>query len=150
MRPHQWVKNVLVALPSVADHSWHPAPVAVAFGCFCLCSSSMYLLNDVLDADHDRGHPRKRSRPVASGAVRDTDAVILAIVLAVIAFYASTFFSWRLGIVIVGYLTLASVYTLWLKHLLMVDVVTLAILYGLRVIGGSAVTGWPPWPARRC
>ena len=70
MRPYQWAKNLLLALPLAMSHevnatrAWH---VALAFAVFCLCASSAYVLNDLRDAEHDRQHPVKRHRPLASG-----------------------------------------------------------------------------------
>ena len=84
LRPKQWAKNVLVvAAPFAAGRLLEPsvaANVAVAFVAFCLASSAVYLLNDVRDAPKDRLHPEKKNRPIASGQVAPSTAVVLAVV----------------------------------------------------------------------
>ena len=71
LRPQQWVKNLFVLVPLLfAQHLFEPIAVAravAAFVCFCLVSSSVYLLNDLKDREHDRLHPQKRHRPLAAG-----------------------------------------------------------------------------------
>src|SRR5690606_36846532 len=73
LRPHHWVKNLLVFLPLVAAHRWGEAPLwlssVLAFVAFCLCSSAVYLANDLSDLDDDRAHPQKRHRPLAAGVL---------------------------------------------------------------------------------
>src|SRR5215831_1146155 len=71
MRPHQWVKNLFVAAPVLFSKNLLYTPMlvraAVAFGLFCLLSGAVYLINDIVDVEKDRVHPRKRFRPIASG-----------------------------------------------------------------------------------
>ncbi len=152
LRPHQWVKNTLVALPSVADHAFHPIPVLVAFTCFCMAASAVYLLNDCFDLDYDRAHPQKKFRPIAAGKISIPDALVVGFVLAVFSFSTTCFFSYRLGFVIGGYIGLSVAYSLIFKRFVMLDVVALAMLYGMRVVGGSMVTGIPlsPWLIAFC
>ncbi len=152
LRPHQWIKNTLVALPSVADHAFHPRPVLVAFGCFCMAASAVYLLNDCFDIEHDRLHPQKKLRPLAAGKINVADAWVGGFVLAAASVSITCFFSYRLGIAITGYIVLALGYSLVFKRFVMLDVVALAALYGMRVVGGAMVTGIPlsPWLIAFC
>ncbi len=145
VRPHQWLKNVLVFLPPIAAHAlsidiWLAA--LVAFIAFSLAASSAYVLNDLLDLAADRAHPRKRNRPFASGAIPLMHGLIMvpglllaALLLVVIA--APLAFA---GILIVYY-AVTLTYSLVLKRMLLIDICTLAGLYTVRVIGGALATG---------
>jgi 4-hydroxybenzoate polyprenyltransferase len=151
MRPYQWVKNLLLGLPLAMSHEvdatrlWH---VGLAFVVFCLCASSAYVLNDLRDAEHDRQHPVKRHRPLASGQLSRGAGFALAFVLLALAFGLSlpllpAKFSAMAGIYVVATLS----YSFWLKQRLLVDVFVLAGLYTLRVLAGGAavpveVTPW--------
>ena len=141
IRPHQWVKNVLIVVPAVTSHHFdfqYAIAALLAFLSFSLCASSVYVLNDFLDREHDRDHPRKKMRPFASGAMPPWAAYILVPVFisasALIAFFLPVLFAYVLG----GYFILTLVYTLYAKRMMMIDVVILAVLYGLRVCAGGA------------
>jgi len=148
MRPHQWIKNLLVFVPIAAAHElgnlallWQAALAFVAFG---LCASSVYLLNDLLDLPADRAHARKRHRPFASGAASVKVGVALmplllaaaaGIALALpIAFFAA----------LAAYYVSTLAYSLWLKGKVMVDVLVLAGLYTLRILAGAAAVAIAP------
>jgi 4-hydroxybenzoate polyprenyltransferase len=144
LRPHQWSKNLLVFVPAVAGHRFTLEVFglsAVAFVCFCAAASSGYLVNDVLDAEADRGHARKASRPVAAGQLSARIATLVAAGLAVVALALAAGFSGALAGIVLIYLLLTFAYSLVLKGQAIVDVIILAGLFTLRVIGGSAVTG---------
>jgi 4-hydroxybenzoate polyprenyltransferase len=150
LRPHQWVKNLLVFAALVTSHRWdQPAAVLAAlqqFAAFCLAASAVYAVNDVLDRDADAAHPAKRHRPVASGALAPATALAIAAVLMLGAFALS----WPLGIDAFGavgvYALLAVGYCVVLKRLLWVDVLALAGLYVLRVIAGAWAIKVAPSP----
>jgi 4-hydroxybenzoate polyprenyltransferase/phosphoserine phosphatase len=150
IRPHQWMKNVLIFLPALAGHAFTLPTLGAcvaAFISFSLCASSVYLLNDLLDLKSDREHARKRLRPFASGRAPLAGGLMLAPALLAgalaIAVLLPDKFLWVLG----GYYALTLAYSLGLKRLMSVDVITLACLYGARVIAGSAASGVPisPW-----
>jgi 4-hydroxybenzoate polyprenyltransferase len=146
LRPHQWLKNVLIALPVIAAHQTAAqalAQLAIAAAAFCLCASAGYVLNDILDRDHDRKHPRKRNRPFSSGMLSPGFGVALCAALLVGAFAASIALPRGFTIVLAGYFALTVAYSAFLKKFLMIDVVVLASLYGLRVVAGGAATGVP-------
>src|SRR3954468_15268877 len=103
-RPKQWVKNVLVvAAPGAAGVLTHGDALfktGVAFVCFCLAASGTYYINDALDVEADRLHPKKRSRPIASGAIPARNAVIVGIALLVTSVALSFLARWELALVI--------------------------------------------------
>lgn len=151
MRPHQWLKNVLIFLPLLAAHqfsldAWTAA--VLAFVAFSLTASSVYILNDLLDLSADRAHPRKRRRPFASGAAGVAEGALLAAGLlvaaaALVALVGST----RFAAVLVVYYALTLAYSLSLKRKLVVDICALAGLYSLRAVAGAAAAAIPlsPW-----
>lgn len=149
LRPHQWTKNILIFAPLIAAHDFSAFWMAVvAFVAFCLTASSVYLLNDLLDLDADRAHPRKSRRPMAAGDVPIHRAfmlagtLLLAAVLLGLIFAPLTFFG-----VLFCYYLLTLAYSLVLKRKLVIDVWTLAGLYTLRILAGAAATSvfLSPW-----
>jgi 4-hydroxybenzoate polyprenyltransferase/phosphoserine phosphatase len=151
LRPHQWLKNVLVFLPVLAAHDLSAAALGAAlaaFLAFSLAASSVYVLNDLLDLAADRAHPRKCRRPFASGDVPLVQGLAMAPVLLlagllVAALLAPPAFLGVLALYYAG--TLA--YSFALKRQLVIDVFALAGLYTIRIIAGAAAAGVPlsPW-----
>jgi 4-hydroxybenzoate polyprenyltransferase len=158
MRPKQWSKNVLLyaGLVFTLNERWQPfspemwasfAKATAAFVLFSLLSSSIYLLNDVIDVEKDRRHPTKRNRPVASGELSPRLAVVAAIFLmpaSVIAGYAvSPMFASVAG----GYALMQLAYVFFLKQVVLLDVFIIAIGFVLRAISGAVVIGADisPW-----
>jgi 4-hydroxybenzoate polyprenyltransferase/phosphoserine phosphatase len=160
IRLHQWAKNVLIFLPLFLGHSWSPGVLAaavLAFFSFCLCASATYIVNDLLDLESDRQHPRKQLRPFASGDLSALSGVLVVVffliaslTLALLVPHAVAalapqllptliphYFLLWLGIYLVS--TLA--YSLRLKRAVLVDVIVLSGLYTIRIIAGSAATG---------
>lgn len=145
IRPHQWLKNGLVFLPLIAAHQWSdPLPVThtvLAALAFCLAASAAYVLNDLLDVEHDRNHPRKCKRPIASGAVAQPFALMLFPLLLLSALMLALFLPWSASAVLIGYFLLTTAYSVYLKRIALLDILTLAILYNLRIVGGGAAAG---------
>lgn len=142
MRPAHWAKNGLVLVPTLTAHAWrdprvfvHAFLVTVAFS---LIASAIYLVNDVLDAPHDRQHAVKRDRPIASGALAPSLAIGLAFVLVLMAGLAIRDVASPVRIVLLAYGVLMLAYSLLLKRVLALDVVALAIGYTLRLAAGAA------------
>ena len=144
LRVHQWLKNLLIFVPALAAHepsvgTW--ATLVVAFACFSLCASSVYVLNDLCDLRNDREHPTKRRRPFASGAIPLRRGLVMAPVLLLAAMAWALTVSGAFALVLGTYYALTLAYSLKLKRVMMLDVVTLAGLYGIRVLaGGIAVS----------
>jgi 4-hydroxybenzoate polyprenyltransferase len=147
LRPHQWVKNLLVIIPPVAAHRLDSATlVAVALACvsLSLCASGGYVLNDLLDLAADRQHHRKRHRPFASGRLPVATGVLLIGACWLAGFAIAIAFLPRLFVALtLGYLLCTSSYSLWLKREPVLDVMFLAGLYVVRVIAGGAATDVP-------
>jgi 4-hydroxybenzoate polyprenyltransferase len=108
-----------------------------AFFAFCALSSSIYLVNDVIDRDQDRLHPVKRMRPVASGALAVQAALMAAALLAAVALGWSFWISVYLGLTALSYMVLLTIYSLFLKHIVILDVLTIAMGFELRAVAGG-------------
>lgn len=152
MRPRQWIKNIFIFAPLVFDKKLtDPAALLITIAgavLFSLVASSVYLFNDLSDVEADRQHPRKKHRPIASGAlpvsVARTSAVILLVVSLGLAFLISPAFF----IVCLVYFTLNISYSLWLKHIELLDVLLLSSFYVIRVVAGVTiieVERFSPW-----
>ena len=146
-RPHQWVKNLLVLAAPVAAGELFTADVAgptlLAFASFCLASSAGYLVNDTLDRQADRAHPTKRHRPLASGAVRPSVAVVVAAGLAAAAVATAALASVALVAAVAVYLALTIGYSLGLKHQPVLDMAVVTGLFVVRAVAGGAAAGLP-------
>ena len=143
LRPHQWVKNLLVYVPVVLDHKlFHPdtmTKATLAFVAFCCAASAAYVLNDLVDLEADRRHPTKRERPFASGALQPAAGLVLVPLLLAIAFGLSwSSLPLRFVVLLALYVVLTSAYSLYLKRIAVLDVLLLAGLYTLRVLAGIA------------
>jgi 4-hydroxybenzoate polyprenyltransferase len=143
LRPRQWTKNLLVFAGLIFSQSLHePALVArsiLAFAIFCLLSGGVYLVNDVMDAERDRAHPQKRNRPVASGRLPASVALVAGIALLVGASIGALLLSAPFGAVAVGYAVLLTAYSAGLKHVVIVDGLIIAAGFVLRALGGVLV-----------
>lgn len=148
LRPHQWLKNLLVFVPLAAAHRVENLnlllPATRAFAAFSLCASAVYLVNDLHDRAADREHPHKRFRAIASGRLPQRLAAALAPVLII----GAGLLAWPLGfwvwVVLASYLGLNVAYTWRLKTVVLLDTFALASGYALRVLAGSLVVGIPP------
>lgn len=144
LRPHQWLKNLLIFLPILAAHALDPAVLlqgAQAFVAFGLVASSVYLLNDLLDLAADRAHPRKRARPLASGGLPLARGMVMAPLLLLAGLLVALALPPAFLAVLMGYYVLTLTYSLWLKRKILIDIFTLAALYALRVVAGAAAAG---------
>ena len=142
LRLHQWLKNLLVFLPLLAAHMvFVPQAIAhsaLAFVAFGLCASGVYVLNDLLDLEADRMHPRKRLRPFASGSLPLVSGLIVAPILTFAAFALALLLGPRFILVLLSYYGLTLGYSFLFKRIPMLDVAVLAALYTLRIIAGTA------------
>jgi 4-hydroxybenzoate polyprenyltransferase len=152
MRLRQWIKNVFVLAAVVFDRQLlNPTAVGKSLGgffIFCLISSSVYLINDVLDAEYDRQHPVKRNRPIASGELPVSVALTAAAILLLISFPSAFWLSSGFGWVTTIYFFLNLIYSKWLKHVALLDVMIIAAGFVLRVAGGVTlvvVERFSPW-----
>jgi 4-hydroxybenzoate polyprenyltransferase len=143
IRPHQWVKNLLLLFPPLLAHTFN-RDIAIdsilAFISFCLCASGVYVLNDLFDAPSDRNHPTKSRRPFAAGDLPLWAGLLLFPVLfagaGAVAFSLNTEFLTILGV----YAVITTLYTFTVKRIALLDALTLASLYCLRLYAGAAAT----------
>ncbi len=144
MRPHQWVKNILIFVPIITAHAIGDVVgllhAFIAFGAFCATASSIYLVNDLSDLAADRQHPRKCKRPFACGAAPLHVGVGMAILLFCAGLCLAS--SAHVLIIVLVYATLSVTYSARLKELPLVDVFTLAALYATRLFGGGRSSGY--------
>lgn len=149
-RPYQWVKNGFVFAGVLFGHALGNAQLlgqaAMLFAAFCCMSSAVYALNDLADRKADRAHPRKRSRPIASGRVGVTGALAFALVLALAGLALAAAVS-DFALAIVGAYALINVaYSAGLKHVAVLDVFIIASGFMLRLLAGT--TGLDIAPSR--
>lgn len=141
MRPHQWVKNILLLLPLIAAHRFDLAtlvPILWGIVAFSAAASSIYIVNDLLDLEADRLHPKKNRRPFASGAVPIGRGMVTGALLAVLALGVAAALNVGFLAVVIGYMITSLAYSLKLKRMRWVDIATLATLYTIRVVAGAA------------
>ncbi len=148
MRPHQWVKNTFVLTGLLFGHAWRDpnltTQVVLAFIAFCLVSSTVYIINDIVDLEQDRHHPKKSQRPLASGQVSITAAIILAVVLGAFGFWLALRASKIVAVILVAYALMNIAYSLRLKHVVILDVFIIATGFMLRILAGTLGVGIPP------
>jgi 4-hydroxybenzoate polyprenyltransferase len=152
MRPRQWLKNGLLFIPIVFDRqltNWPAlARTVLGFILFCLLSSVIYIINDLVDLEADRVHPIKKLRPLPAGTLKISTAKTVGIVLTVVIFIPATLLSLQFALIGLAYLMLNLAYSAWLKHAPILDVMILASFYVLRVAAGVSlitVHRFSPW-----
>jgi 4-hydroxybenzoate polyprenyltransferase len=148
LRPHQWVKNLLVFVPLLTSHRYGDAVAAghagIAFIAFCLAASGVYVLNDLVDIEADRSHPTKRLRPIASGEFSTQAAwAVVPVLLGAALALSWLFLSVQFTAVIALYAFGSILYSFRLKQVPLLDAMTLAALYTLRIIAGAAALPVP-------
>lgn len=148
MRPHQWVKNSFVLTGLLFGHAWHD-PILVkqaiiAFFAFCIVSSTVYVINDIVDIEQDKNHPTKRKRPLPSGKLKISTAAIFAVLLGAIGFTLASYASTTVVIILMIYGIMNLAYSLKLKHIVILDVFIIAAGFMLRILAGTLGLGIPP------
>ena len=142
LRLHQWLKNALVFLPLALAHKIDDPTLVMqallAFLCFGLCASSVYVLNDLLDLDSDRQHRTKNRRPFAAGTVPILHGLLISPLLLVSAFSLASTLPRAFMVVLGFYYLCTGLYSFYLKKIVLVDVIMLATLYTIRIISGAA------------
>lgn len=144
LRPHQWVKNILLFLPVLASHDFtlgNLLLLLLGMIAFSAAASSIYIVNDLLDLEADRKHVKKRFRPFAAGTVPIPAGMAAFVLLACLALAVSAVLGAGFLFVIMVYMILSLAYSIQLKRMRWVDIAALASLYTLRVVAGAAATG---------
>lgn len=148
MRPYQWVKNTFVFTGLLFGHAWQDAhlviQVVITFSAFCLISSAVYVSNDIVDVEQDKCHPKKCRRPLASGAVSISAAVVLAIVLGIFGLLLAYVAAPAVLLIVLGYALMNVAYSLKLKHVVILDVFIIAAGFMLRILAGTLGVDIPP------
>lgn len=150
-RPRQWTKNLVVFAAIIFSGRLFEHELLLktvfAFISLCFLSGSIYILNDILDREKDRLHPKKKNRPIASGAVSLSEAIIalifFIIISAVFGYLAGTGYLYGAGL----YFILQTAYSFFLKNIILVDIITIASGFVVRAIAGAWTIGVPisPW-----
>ena len=147
LRPQQWAKNILIFVPLILGHAIGDIPLwwnaILAFLSFCAASSSMYVLNDLLDIHADREHHRKQFRPLASGTVSIPAAIGLFFGCLAVSLLLSIPVGLPFAAITALYILLVCLYSVHFKTRLTIDIVLLSAFYTLRIFAGSAATGIP-------
>ncbi len=151
IRPKQWTKNLFVFPALVfSQHLLEPSYVLLtlrAFLAFSFTASFVYIINDIADLERDRQHPKKKYRPIASGEISISEALMIAAAMLGLVSILLVGLDWRFVVAIVTYLIMNLAYSFFLKEVVLIDVFVIAIGFMLRVVGGALVIGVPrsPW-----
>lgn len=141
LRPLQWLKNGFVFTPLIFSkhllEKEYNNKATIAFIAFCLLSSAVYILNDIVDKEADKIHPEKKKRPIASGDLPVTVGVGIFIVLLSLSLLISQLLPFLFTGTIVMYLVLQLLYSFGLKHVVILDVFIIALGFMLRVVAGA-------------
>ena len=141
MRPHQWVKNILIFAPLFLSFQFlnfiSLLEAVMAFLAFSLTASGLYIVNDLQDIEADRAHPTKRNRPFASGRLSKNWGISQAVIVLVIAFSIAAYLNPKFLVVQIIYAIISASYSFKLKQVVLLDVSLLAVLYTLRIIAGT-------------
>lgn len=147
IRVHQWIKNVFVFIPLLFSlHLFHQdylITTLLAFLVFCLASSAIYVINDLVDIESDRAHPVKKNRPLPSGAISKTAAIITASLLLVLVFWMMMYFNIEFILLVIAFVVLNILYSFWLKNVVLLDVFSIAAGFLIRVLAGAFVIQVP-------
>jgi 4-hydroxybenzoate polyprenyltransferase/phosphoserine phosphatase len=152
IRLHQWAKNILIFVPLLLAHALKLPSIfdaLVAFLCFSLCASATYIVNDLLDIEADRRHPKKSRRPFAAGDLPVVAGVAIIVLFMTLSFAGAFFLSRAFLGWLLLYLVTTLSYSLYLKRVVLIDVILLSGLYTLRMLAGGAATSvaFSPWLA---
>jgi 4-hydroxybenzoate polyprenyltransferase len=141
IRVHQWIKNIFVFVPELFslhlfDKNYFEITL-LAFFVFCLASSAIYVINDLVDIESDRAHPVKKDRPLPSGAISQTAAMITASILLILVFWLMMYLNTEFILLVVAFVVLNVLYSFWLKNLVLLDIFSIAAGFMIRVLAGA-------------
>ena len=150
LRPHDWIKNLFVYAPLVFSGYFTQINsclrATLAFVCFCIVSSSIYIINDVCDKNEDQQHPTKKNRPIASGAIASGQAIMISIILITCGVALAYLLDGYVYVYLLLYIFISIAYSLAIKHIAILDVLTIAFGFVLRIlVGGMAISVVPSY-----
>ena len=147
VRVPQWVKNFFVFVPLLfSQHLFDKNyfyTTLFAFAVFCLSSSLIYLINDIIDIEADKAHPTKMNRPLASGAISSQSALVVAIILIAAIVSLLPQFNEEFHYFVIAFVLLNILYSFWFKHIVILDVFSIAMGFSIRVLAGAVVISVP-------
>ncbi|MCH7721896.1 MAG: decaprenyl-phosphate phosphoribosyltransferase [Bacteroidetes bacterium] len=143
IRVHQWVKNLFVFVPllfslHLFDKDYFLTTL-FAFVIFCLASSLIYVINDIIDIEADKSHPTKKKRPLPAGEISKKSAIIVVAILAVLQAILLPNFNVEFIYFVTGFIALNIFYSFWFKHIVILDVFSIAAGFSIRVLAGAVV-----------
>jgi len=146
MRPKQWIKNFFVFAAIIFSGKFFDFQILelniLTFILFSLTSSSIYIINDIIDIDKDRCHPQKKKRPLASGELKVVWAIILDIIIIIfVSFISFKYLNYKVYMIFAIYFIVNILYCFILKNLVIIDVMVITFCFVLRVESGSITTG---------
>tara|TARA_B100001093_G_scaffold469659_1_gene490555 strand:+ start:886 stop:1779 length:894 start_codon:yes stop_codon:yes gene_type:complete len=142
IRPHQWVKNVLVFTPLLMSHNFDFNNLILstkAFIIFSLIASSIYVINDIVDLKSDQNHPFKKYRPLAAKLITVNHCKILILILLALVTVLLLNVNKEFIMVIISYFILSNLYTFFFKKIIIIDLLILSLLYTSRILGGGYI-----------
>jgi 4-hydroxybenzoate polyprenyltransferase len=143
LRVPQWIKNFFIFVPLIfSKHLFTADYVKISllgFVIFSLISSCIYIINDLLDIDSDRIHPKKKFRPIPANLISAKSAIIIAVILAAASFSLLPFTNLYFGIIVFTYFLITILYSIGLKNIVIIDVFTIAAGFILRILGGAFI-----------
>ena len=143
LRIPQWIKNFFVFVPLVFSQNLFEQNYVMlsllGFLIFSFASSSIYIINDLIDINEDKVHPVKKFRPIPAGLISKSKAVTSATILAVISFSLLPFTNVYFGITVFSYFAITVLYSAGLKNIVILDVFTIAAGFILRILGGAFI-----------
>lgn len=147
IRVHQWIKNVFVFVPLLFSQHLFDKNYFItslfAFLVFCLASSAIYVINDIVDIEADKAHPVKRNRPLPSGDISMRAAITTASFILVLVFWSMMYFNNEFILLVIGFVVLNVLYSFWLKNVVLLDVFSIAAGFSIRVLAGAFVIQVP-------
>ena len=147
IRVHQWIKNIFVFVPLLfSQHLFDKNYFLTAFFAFlifCLASSAIYVINDIVDIDSDRAHPVKKNRPLPSGDISKQAALIAASLMLVLVLWLMMYFNNEFILLVIAFIVLNVLYSFWMKNVVLLDVFSIAAGFSIRVLAGAFVLQVP-------
>jgi 4-hydroxybenzoate polyprenyltransferase len=147
IRVHQWIKNVFVFVPLLFSQHLFDQNYFItsffAFLVFCLASSAIYVINDIVDIDADKAHPVKKNRPLPSGEISKRGAIAIASLILVLVFWSMMYFNNEFIFLVIGFVVLNVLYSFWMKNVVLLDVFSIAAGFSIRVLAGAFVIQVP-------
>jgi 4-hydroxybenzoate polyprenyltransferase len=147
IRVHQWIKNIFVFVPIIFSlHLFEKdylLRTLFAFFIFCLASSAIYVINDLIDIEADRSHPLKKDRPLPSGAINKSSAIVTATLLLILVFWLVFYFNYEFILIVISFIMLNVLYSFLLKNIVILDIFSIAAGFALRVLAGAFVIQVP-------